>query len=76
MDLQNKNGKTVLHYALSDSDVSCEILSCLIEMEADVNAGGNINHTPLMIAAEKGHINAVTFLIRNGADVDLSLIHI
>ena len=24
-----------------------------------------------MIAAEKGHINAVTFLIRNGADVDL-----
>ena len=71
VDLQDKNGKTALHYALSGSDVSCEILSCLIEMGADVNAGGNINHTPLMIAAEKGHINAVTFLIRNGADVDL-----
>ena len=70
-DLQDKNGKTALHHAVYGSDVSCEILSCLIEMGADVNAGGNINHTPLMIAAEKGHINAVTFLIRNGADVDL-----
>ncbi|CAH3150812.1 unnamed protein product [Porites lobata] len=71
VDLQDKNGKTALHHAVYGSDVSCEILSCLIEMGADVSAGGNINHTPLMIAAEKGHINAVTFLIRNGADVDL-----
>ena len=71
VDLQDSDGKTALHHAVYGSDVSCEILSCLIEMGADVNAGGNINHTPLMIAAEKGHINAVTFLIRNGADVDL-----
>ena len=25
--------------------------------------------TPLMVAAEKGHIDAVTFLIEHGADV-------
>ena len=71
VDLQDSDGNTSLYHAVYGSDVSCEILSCLIEMGADVNAGGNINHTPLMIAAENGHINAVTFLIRNGADVDL-----
>ena len=27
--------------------------------------------TPLMVAAEKGHIDAVTFIIEHGADVSL-----
>ena len=72
VDLQNENGNTALHYALYGSDVSCEILSCLIGSGADVNGVNKVKHTPLMIAAKRGHLNALTLLIKHGAhDVDL-----
>ena len=71
VDLQDNDGKTALHHAFHGSDVSCEILSCLIGIGADVNARTNNTGTPLMIAAEKGHINAVTSLVECGANVDL-----
>ena len=29
--------------------------------------------TPLMVAAEKGHLDAVTFIIEHGADVSLQV---
>ena len=60
-----------LHYAVYGSNVSCEILSCLIETGADVNARTNDGVTPLMIAAEKGHTYAVASLVKCGANVDL-----
>ena len=71
VDLQDNDGKTALHHALHGSDVSCEILRCLIGIGADVNARTNNTGTPLMIAAEKGHINAVTSLVECGANVHL-----
>ena len=72
VDLQDENGNTALHHALYGSDVSCEILSCLIGSGADVNGVNKVKHTPLMIAAKRGHINALTLLIKHGAhDVDL-----
>ena len=72
VDLQDSDGYTALHYAVYSSDISCEILSCLIGIGADVNARtNNVNVTPLMIAAEEGHINGVTSLVKCGANVDL-----
>ena len=71
VDLQDSDGYTALHYAVYSSDISCEILSCLIGIGADVNARTNNGVTPLMIAAEEGHINGVTSLVKCGANVDL-----
>ena len=46
-------------------------LSCLVENGADVNALIDNDHTPLMIASRKSRVNAVTFLVEHGADMDL-----
>ena len=51
-----------------------DILSCLIENGADVNARGDNHFTPLLLACTCGHVNAVTFLIAHGADVSLKSI--
>ena len=71
VDLQDSDGYKALHFAVYGSDISSEILSCLIGVGADVNARTNNGVTPLMIAAEEGHINAVTSLVKCGANVDL-----
>ena len=72
VELQDEDGNTALHHALFDPDVSCEILSCLIGSGADVNGVNKLKHTPLMIAANGGNINALNLLIKHGAhDVDL-----
>ena len=71
VDLQDSDGYKALHFAVYGSDISSEILSCLIGIGADVNARTNNGVTPLMIAAEEGHINAVTSLVKCGANVDL-----
>ena len=47
-----------------------DILSCLVENGADVNALYN-DLAPLMIASRKGRANAVTFLAEHGAGIDL-----
>ena len=77
MDLRDKNGETVLHYAAvhySDrkSIISCrEVLSCLIKNGADVDARTNEECTPLMKASLNGHYNVVECLVKHGADVKL-----
>ena len=49
-----------------------EILSCLLENGADINAMTNIHgFTPLMMAARYNHLAEVTFLMDQGADVNL-----
>ena len=48
-----------------------DVLRCLLENGADINASTADNCTPLMIAIENGNINAATFLIEHGANVDL-----
>ena len=48
-----------------------DVLRCLIENGADINASTTDNCTPLMIAIENGKINVATFLIERGANVDL-----
>ena len=71
VDLQDSDGYKALHFAVYGSDISSEIFSCLIGIGADVNARTNNGVTPLMIAAEEGHINAVTSLVKCGANVHL-----
>ena len=65
-------GDTVLHYAVSLSCCSCDVLNCLIENGADVNVRKEYSKcTPLMIAAHCKNLNAVEFLLKHGAIVDL-----
>ena len=70
VNLQDRDGLTAVHYAVRGSQ-ACEILSCLMENGADVDAKTFDDCTPLMIAAERGDTKVATFLIEHGANVDL-----
>ena len=71
VNLQDKEGETALHYAVDGSDVSCEVLSCLIENGANFDAFSNRGCTPLMKAIHNQLIHVVTYLIEHGASIDL-----
>ena len=72
VNLQDAIGNTAVHYALSCSNGSPEVLSRLMRDRAAVNSAcTRYNSTPLMIACQYGHMNAVTFLIEHGANMDL-----
>ena len=65
-------GDTALHYAVSLDYCSCDVLNCLIENGADVNVRKEYSkRTPLMIAAHCKNLNAVEFLLKHGAIVDV-----
>ena len=70
VDLQDEDGDTALHFACR-SHASLEILSCLIENGASINACTNCKVTPLMMAVENCHKDVVSYLIEHGANVDL-----
>ena len=67
-DCRLRHISTALFFAAKKGHV--DVLSCLFENGADVNALYN-DLTPLMIASRKGRVNAVTFLVEHGADMDL-----
>ena len=70
--LSDKKGATALCHALSCLGNFCEVMSCLIENGADINACTSYNCcNPLMMACENNQLNAVTFLIEHGAIVNL-----
>lgn len=48
----------------------CDIISALSRHKADVNVTGNDGHTPLHWAALKGHVKAVSLLLKIGAKKD------
>jgi len=52
-------------------DGHLDIVSCLIENGADVNARTNFDSTPLMVACRNGHMNVVTYLLERGANMEL-----
>ena len=70
VNLQDEDGDTALHFACR-SHASLEILSCLIENGASINACTNCKVTPLMMAVENCHKDVVSYLIEHGANVDL-----
>ena len=72
--LKDKDGKTALHFAcqsLSWKPASCDLLNCLTENGADINALRKDNVTPLMVASINGNVDQITFLIKRGANVHL-----
>ena len=81
VDLKDDRGDTALHYAMSryilyHCNASLEVCSCLTEHGADVNGRNsnkelNSSRTPLMIASRCSRVDAMTFLIKHGANVNL-----
>ncbi|CAH3163698.1 unnamed protein product [Porites evermanni] len=76
--LKDRDGQTAIHYAAQKyyrDGNSVEILSCLIENGADVNARTNNNRTPLMFASSISEVNCpidlLKFLVKHGAEIDL-----
>ena len=70
MALKDSDGYTALHHTCnSHSHHPITLLSYLIENGADINVCTNDDYTPLMIAAQKGDINAVASLVECGANV-------
>lgn len=47
-----------------------EMVKLLVENGADIEALGTLNMTPLMFAAQNGHLNIAKILINNGANID------
>ena len=72
---KDKDGKTALHFAceltFTWKPASCDLLNCLTENGADINALRKDNRTPLMVASSCGGVDQITFLIKRGANVHL-----
>lgn len=62
---------TPLHTACSTGTNAMKVLRYLLEKDADVNACNKWNETPLLIAANNGHEEAVGALLEFGADPSL-----
>lgn len=58
-----------LHYAMLSGNTG--VIERLLAAGADVNALNTSGNTPLNIAIERGHLEAVRFLLRRGAKLNL-----
>ena len=66
-DVRSNYGRTPLFQAAFK-----EAAICLLDHGADVNAKDNLRFTPLMLAAQEGHLPLVDLLVLRGADLDLA----
>lgn len=66
----DKNGWTPLHYAAANGNNN--IVKMLLAHDAFVNAASPNGTTPVMMAAEAGHIYTVKLLYDNGADLTIT----
>ena len=69
-NIVDTNGYTCLHAAVS-ATCNKEVLQTLINHGADVNAADKSNVAALMLACEKGNVNAVDILLNAGADPNI-----
>ena len=65
--IKDANGDTWIHYAIRGG-CSKEVLQSIIDQGADVNATNKKNVTFLMLASEKGNVDAMNVLLSAGAD--------
>ena len=66
------NGRTALGCVAALDDDTPEPVSQLLQLGVDVDATGSDGRTPLMLAAERGHLEMVGALLEGRADVRLS----
>ena len=64
--LDRITGKKAMHFAAQQDDV--QVLKKLMEMGAFVNTPDYTQKTPLLYAAENGHLEALLFFLKNGAN--------
>ena len=76
--LKDKCGLTSLHYAVEDVPdglIACDVLKCLLENGADINALTNYNSTPLMLASRSCDVNVIKFFLNHGSKNDGRALH-
>ena len=64
-------GLTPLHYAVLAGHI--DVMKCLIEHGAEINALSKVGTTPLHLAVKSGNIDVAKVLIDLGADIDYPL---
>ena len=70
-NIADANGDTLSHYAVR-GNASKEVLQNIIDHGADVNVTNNENQTALLLACEDGNENAITVLLKAGADPNIA----
>ena len=65
--IKDVDGNTWIHYAVH-GDCSKEVLQSIIDQGADVNITNKRNVTSLMVASNKGNVDAIKVLLSAGAD--------
>ena len=69
LNLKNFEGKAVIHLAVLSGSV--EVVKTLLDMKANINIqDGTCGRTALHLTVESHNINMITFLLKNGADVN------
>lgn len=69
VDICDKDGKTLLHYAVSLNKY--EFVDSLMDKGADPNAKDSKGNTPLHLAAGKDADEIFELLLENGGDLDM-----
>ena len=69
-NIVDEDGWTCLMYAV-DNNCSNEVLQAIIDHGADVNATNKRNCTALMLACEKGDVDAIHVLLKAGSDTNI-----
>ena len=70
-NLQDENGYTALHYVARYCRSFDAIHLCCFNNRSDFNIQSTDNFTPLMLAVKSLNLNAVNYLLQNGAYLDL-----
>ena len=69
VNLQDANGKTPLHVAITHGQT--DAAGCLIRLGADVDATNDEHQTPLHIAASMGNDEIIDALVNQGANTNI-----
>ena len=68
--IKDANGSTWIHYAV-DGNCSKEVLQVIVDNGAEVNATNKQNCSTLMMASQKGNVDAMRLLLNSGANYDI-----
>ncbi|CAL1541772.1 unnamed protein product [Lymnaea stagnalis] len=70
VNAQDKNGSSVLIWAVAHSIANENKIALLIEQKADVNKANDKGETPLILASKSCNVNIMQLLISKGANVN------